>query len=234
VINVVVNYPTGQQLNLYVDRYPDECPVCHTSVQPIFLTGRTLDGPPSYAKADLAFQCTKHGCQSVFIGRYRGNSHAMSPTVPFVLESIAPKHAQKTKFSGEIEVLSPKFVEVYNQAMAAEGAALDQLVGMGLRKALEFLVKDLAISEAANDEEKAAIKKRQLAQVIQEHITDATVQAAAKRATWLANDETHYERRWEDKDIKDVKALVRLTVNAVENAIQLGQYVEDMPEGKKV
>ncbi|HKW51946.1 MAG TPA: hypothetical protein VJQ53_09455, partial [Candidatus Eisenbacteria bacterium] len=35
------------------------------------------------------------------------------------------------------------------QAMAAEGASLDQLVGMGLRKALEFLVKDFAISSAA-------------------------------------------------------------------------------------
>jgi hypothetical protein len=197
---------------------------------PVFVAGRILSDSPSFGKVDIAFQCTKHGCQSVIIGRYRGNSNS---TAPFVLESVAPKHAQRTKFSAEIEALSPKFVEVYNQVMAAEGAALDQLVGMGLRKALEFLVKDFAISEAANDAEKAAIKKRPLAQVIEEHITDATVRAAAKRATWLANDETHYERRWEGKDIKDVEALVRLTVNAVENAIQLGQYVEEMPEGKK-
>ncbi|HKW51947.1 MAG TPA: hypothetical protein VJQ53_09460 [Candidatus Eisenbacteria bacterium] len=59
------------------------------------------------------------------------------------------------------------------------------------------------------------------------------MRAAAKRATWLANDETHYERRWEDRDIKDVKNLVRLTVNAVENALLMAQYVQDMPEEKK-
>jgi hypothetical protein len=77
------------------------------------------------------------------------------------------------------------------------------------------------------------LMKRQLGDVIKDHTTDATVRAAAKRATWLGNDETHYERRWEAMDIKDVKALVHLTVNAVENAMALAQYVEDMPEGKR-
>ena len=55
------------------------------------------------------------------------------------------------------------------------------------------------------------------------------MRAAAKRATWLGNDETHYVRRWEDKDITDLKNLVRLTVNAVENAILMRQYEKEMP-----
>ena len=132
------------------------------------------------------------------IGRYRGNSRDNSPSAPFVLESTAPKHARKTKFSAEIERVSPQFVEIYNQAMAAEGASLDQLVGMGLRKALEFLVKDFAISSAATEDEKKGITKNPLGRCIEDHIKDAAVRAAAKRATWLVNDETHYERRCAD------------------------------------
>ena len=114
--------------------------------------------------------------------------------------------------------------------MAAEAMQLGQLVGMGLRKALEFLVKDFAIRQAKSDAEKEQIKKKLLAKCIEEHIADAPVREAAKRAVWLANDETHYVRRWEDKDITDVKKLVRLTVNAIENALLTEHYVREMPE----
>jgi hypothetical protein len=36
--------------------------------------------------------------------------------------------------------VSPTFVEIYNQSLAAEAMRLSQLTGIGLRKALEFLV----------------------------------------------------------------------------------------------
>lgn len=41
--------------------------------------------------------------------------------------------------------VSPQFVEIYNQAKAAESFQLDQITGLGLRKALEFLIKDLEV-----------------------------------------------------------------------------------------
>jgi len=188
------------------------CPVCHTSIHPLFLVARSLADVP-FTTVDVAYQCTKETCRSIIIGRYRGTT---ASSAPFAL-------------SAEITGVSPTFVEVYNQAMAAEAMNLDQLVGMGLRKALEFLVKDFAISHATTDEEKKKIRKKQLGPCIEDHITDAAVRAAAKRATWLGNDETHYVRRWEDKDITDLKNLVRLTVNAVENAILMRQYEKEMP-----
>ena len=91
------------------------------------------------------------------------------------------------------------------------------------------IISGVAISHATTDEEKKKIRKKQLGPCIEDHITDAAVRAAAKRATWLGNDETHYVRRWEDKDITDLKNLVRLTVNAVENAILMRQYEKEMP-----
>jgi len=226
-VQVTESYPTvGGGSTIQVDAYPDTCPVCHTSVQPVFLLARTLSDPPAFSTVDVVFQCTKPTCRSIIIGRYKGNNYS---SAPFVLASVMPETPQGSAFNAEIETISPTFVEVYNQAMAAEAMNLDQLVGMGLRKALEFLVKDFAISLAATDEEKAKIKKKQLGPCIEDHIKDVPVRKAAKRATWLGNDETHYERRWVDQDITDLKNLVRLTVNAVESAILMQQYETEMP-----
>jgi len=63
-------------------------------------------------------------------------------------------------------------------------------------------------------------------------VNDASVQAVAERAAWLGNDESHYVRRWEDKDIKDLKMLVRLTVNAIDNVLAKDEYLAAMPGPK--
>ena len=222
---VSVGCPNGTNSGIQLDTYPDTCPVCHTSIHPLFLVARALADLP-FTTVDAAYQCTKETCRSIIIARYRGTT---ASTAPFALKSLAPKTAKKTAFSAEITGVSPTFVEVYNQAMTAESVSLDQLVGMGLRKAIEFLVKDFAISQATTEAEKEQIRGKLLGRCIEDHIKDAAVRAAAKRATWLGNDETHYIRRWEDQDITDLRNLVRLTVNAVENAILMRQYETDMP-----
>ena len=50
----------------------------------------------------------------------------------------------------------------------------------------------------------------------------------AKRAAWLGNDETHYTRKWEDKDVKDLKLLVHLTVNWIDNVLLTQKYISEM------
>ena len=63
-------------------------------------------------------------------------------------------------------------------------------------------------------------------------INEKRIQACAKRAAWLGNDEIHYERKWEDKDITNLKELIKLTVNFVESDIIAGRYEEEMPDNK--
>ena len=63
---------------------------------------------------------------------------------------------------------------------------------------------------------------------INDYIDDANVKRCAKLAAWLGNDETHYIRRWEDKDIVDLKRLVHLTVNFVDTVLVADEYYEDM------
>ena len=101
---------------------------------------------------------------------------------------------------------------------------------MGLRKAVEFLVKDFACGEFPDQREQ--IQKTMLGPCIDKYISDENVKACAKRATWLGNDETHYVRKWNDKDISHLKDLVRLTVNWTHNVLLTKKYKDEMPEGK--
>jgi len=220
-----VTMPNTSAYGILLEVHPDMCPACHHGISPLFLVARSLSDAP-FTRVDVAFQCTRASCRLVFVGRYRGHSASGNP---FTLEEAVPLMFRETSFSDEIAAASPMFVSVYNQAMEAEAAGLDQLVGMGLRKALEFLIKDFAVGQAGTDAEKEQIKKKLLGQAIKDHIKDAAVKEAAKRATWLGNDETHYLRKWETKDITDLKKLVRLTVNAVENVLLTAHYAKEMP-----
>ena len=62
---------------------------------------------------------------------------------------------------------------------------------------------------------------------------DARIKEVAKRAAWLGNDETHYVRIWEEKDVSDLKQLINLTVRWIENEIETRQLLENMPDSKK-
>jgi len=79
---------------------------------------------------------------------------------------VSPNKAQQISFSETIIKVSPAFVEIYNQALAAESQNLTQLVGIGIRKALEFLVKDFAVRGKPEQEDE--IRKEFLGKCILE------------------------------------------------------------------
>lgn len=222
-INISATVAAGTQRQAIINAYPDTCPVCHVHVQPTSL-GFIYQNAKNEVQG--LFRCTNTKCDQAFIATYTipsGSVHNLAKTEPF---RFTPH-----TFPKEISDVSPLFVEIYNQAMAAQAASLDQMVGIGLRKALEFLIKDFAISEQPDKAEQ--IKAALLGNVIKQYIDDKRVQALAERAAWLGNDETHYVRKWETKDITDLKNLVTLTLNAVQNVILGRQYLKDMPPPAK-
>ncbi len=105
------------------------------------------------------------------------------------------------------------------------------VAGPGYRKALEFLIKDYLCLAQPEDAEK--IKKAQLGPCIADYVTNENVKAMAARAVWLGNDETHYTRKWEDKDLEDLKKLIQLTVHWIEMELMTTSVIEEMPEGKR-
>ncbi|MNF08429.1 hypothetical protein D3C80_2088550 [compost metagenome] len=64
--------------------------------------------------------------------------------------------------------------------------------------------------------------------MIEGFVTNENVKQCAKRAIWLGNDETHYVRKWVDKDIKDLKLLIQITVNWIQQEVITKKLLEDM------
>jgi hypothetical protein len=212
----------GSGVNVRLDRTPDSCPRCHHNVHPKFLLAQTLGAIPT---CQAAFRCTNHQCQEMFLATYSfygengGRRH-------YRLRGVSPVNAKSSEFPEVIQEVSPSFCAIFNQAEQAEAAELEQLVGIGLRKALEFLVKDFAASE--NPGKELEIRRTMLGPCIAQFINDTNVKECAKRAAWLGNDETHYTRKWESKDVNDLKLLVRLTVNWIESSLLTKKYISEM------
>ena len=145
---------------------------------------------------------------------------------------IHPRTHEPKPFTEEVRRVSEQFVGIYDQAAAAEDAGLDQICGPGYRKALEFLVKDFLKSLTTDETKRAKIEKTQLAACIANDVDDPRLKTTASRATWLGNDETHYVRKWEDKDLKDLKKLIDLTAYRVSAEILTGELAASMPDPK--
>lgn len=97
--------------------------------------------------------------------------------------------------------------------------------GIGYRKALEFLVKDYFIFLDSENEE--SIVKLPLVQCINQ-LENQRIKEIAKRATWIGNDEAHYKRKWEDKDVTDLKRLIEITVHFIALDVSAQKYLEEM------
>jgi hypothetical protein len=152
-------------------------------------------------------------------------------TVPakFMLVGIASAQPELQTFEPGILALSPSFGDIYHQAQAAEQSGLDQIAGLGYRKALEFLVKDYLIRE--NPSEAETIKQTLLGQCIS-RFKDERIRTAVERAVWLGNDEAHYVRRWQGMDIDDLKRIIGLVLAHLHLEDQHQLLQQQMPASK--
>jgi hypothetical protein len=81
-----------------------------------------------------------------------------------------------------------------------------------------------------NESEKEKILKMQLGNCIKTYVTDERIKSVSKRAVWLGNDETHYIRKWETKNLQDLKKLIELTVHWIEMEKLTESFETEMPE----
>jgi hypothetical protein len=109
--------------------------------------------------------------------------------------------------------MSPRFVEIYHQAESAEQFGLTELCGVGYRKALEFLVKDFAISYYPGESEK--IRALQLSPCISSYIDNQQLKDLARASAWIGNDETHYTRKHEDYNLEHLKTYIDAIVSYI-------------------
>jgi hypothetical protein len=208
-------------INSFLDHFmdfPDSCPVCHYSISPEYI----LIYDKQFHLIEVLCGCPNNGCSSLFFAVYEYDSGSKS----YWLSYCYPYSKKDKDFPEEIMQLSSDFVQIFNQAHHAEQEGLDRICGVGYRKALEYLIKDFATH--LNPDEAEQIKKLPLQQCIQKYINQPEIKEMAERAVWLGNDETHYVRKWEDKDIKDLKNLIDLTVFFISMTLKAKKYREEM------
>lgn len=214
--NVIVL--TGNGFTREIPQLAIECPFCHALVNPKYL----------YLHENSLFAvCPNSDCDKHFVLSSRYSDCNFD-------EIQSNSTPGKRGFSSTIRRISPEFEKIYNQAYHAEQICLDQICGVGYRKALEFLIKDYLISEVAEDDAtKELIKKTFLDKCIQDYVPNEQVKIVARRAVWLGNDETHYTRKWENKDVSHLKSLIDLTVRWIESDIETKELLNEMPEQNK-
>ncbi|CAD6494485.1 MAG: hypothetical protein LAKADJCE_00787 [Candidatus Argoarchaeum ethanivorans] len=197
------------------------CPFCHKSIemQPLVYV--------NFEEYNNQILLKCKSCKNSFIGDTTRNNN----TGNFNIIKLSKGTHKTSEFSKEIIDLSSTFVKIYGEAEFAEQENLMEICGVGYRKALEFLIKDYLISIKPDEEEN--IKNRFLGRCIKEDIEYTKIKQIAEKATWLGNDETHYIKKWEDKDLGDLKKLINITVHYILMELQAKTYLSDMEDNKK-
>lgn len=208
-------------------RIPNVCPLCSTTLEmsPLFgFYSNCSEICNDLKKPYVALKCPK--CEGVSFATYE----CIEPDLNFFgSESLSsyrlyPAPTIQKEFSEDIKNKYPRFCNVYNEALLAESNQLNEICGMGYRKALEILIKDYAIEKNPDKEEE--IKKSMLGKCINDYIKSDKIQALSKASVWLGNDETHYEKRHTGHSVREMKLFIDAVVVTIESDITYGKAID--------
>ncbi len=206
---IIVNcLSTGKDQKESVE-FSSFCPCCGVHLSPQILYGILIDyEEETENKIFLLNFCPE--CDECFISKHTYNEDEYA----YSFHSAAPMTPSKYVFSSNIVKLSPNFVKIYNEALAAEQLGFSSICGMGYRKALEFLVKDYIIQQ--NPSLEKTVSTKMLGACISDHLSDNRLKSLAKASAWLGNDETHYSRKHTDFSVKDLKLFINAFVTFID------------------
>ncbi|MXO77847.1 DUF4145 domain-containing protein [Paenibacillus sp. OT2-17] len=210
----------------YMEEIPDECPVCHYSVSPIILAVYEMDR--SYVTHYRIFcSCPRNECLESYIVSFIEESGYMGNVPDVSFTGFAPFTPQDEDFTDAVKSISTNFVRIYNQAKYAEDKNLDEICGLGYRKAFEFLIKDFLVHKYPDDTEE--IKNNvKLKSLLDKYVEDSNVKFLAERTAWLGNDHAHYTKKWINKDVSDLKRLIKTSLYWISSEIELEHYRSEM------
>lgn len=185
------------------------CPHCETAYKPQPLSSYHDD------QTIYSVLYCPHCCKAYFVNSFIGSDcYGLDIPRDAHAYSIFPSPKFQVEVPDEIIKLSSRFYDIYQQAAKSEQYHLNELAGMGYRKALEFLVRDFCIHKNPEDAEK--IQDLPLSQCIAKHLENTQASTLAKASAWIGNDETHYLRQHVDKDINDLKNYLSAFISYVE------------------
>lgn len=162
--------------------------------------------------ANITYSCTS--CDKIFHVSYKkyDNKDCYEPFCIF-------PNFNGRDFSEEITNISPRFVKLYNQAYKAEYDGNYELAGCGYRNALEVLIKDYAISILKVPKEE--VVKCKLFKVIELYVPDVDMTNCADVVRILGNDNTHYERDYEEISFDILKQYLNIFIDMIDVKIKV-------------
>lgn len=122
----------------------------------------------------------------------------------------------------EICDISSDFYDIYGQCLTAKKAGLFHLYGLGLRKALEFLVKDYALNLKKIPKDK--LIKKNLHNCITEYFNSSPeIQDIAIACKMIGNNETHWNNQNTSEDIILMEKLIRILTQEIIKEVNVKQ-----------
>ena len=213
---------------------PNICPHCHVANEPQQLFAH-FDNKVN--KLISVWRCNFNQCNKVFAvshieimssGQYEIERNLNGlPKGPIWPEPI--KNLKDGKTLGTENEEESKFIKTYLQSLEAESNGHDEIAGMGYRKAIEYLVKDWAIQNNGKDKEK--ILGQWLSAIIKDYFS-GDLKEILERATWLGNDQTHYNKLFEEYNINHLKDLIDLIMVELDRDFKKRHYIENIEKRK--
>lgn len=214
---------------------PNICPHCHVTNNPSHkFQSPTQDTDGSDCNFQV-WQCANHECRKLFGVLYKVVDSRVRITS--VLSGLPkgpdwPKPIIELKNGNTVGTENPtqsKFIKTYLQSLEAESYGLDEIAGMGYRKAIEYLVKDWAIQNNSGEKEK--ILGKWLGSTISDYY-QGDLKEILERATWLGNDQAHYNKLFEEYDIDILKELNDLIMVELDREYKKKHYIETIQKRK--
>lgn len=187
------------------------CPYCGISTDATQVSLYPLDITNGRI-VDVTYKCTS--CDKIFHVSYKKFTEEENYQ-PF---SVFPNFTGR-KFSEHITNTSSRFVKLYNQAYKAEYDCNYELAGCGYRNALEVLIKDYAINVL--NVPKKEVKDKKLYRAIETYLPDVDMSNCADVVRILGNDNTHYERDYENIDFQVLKQYLDIFIDMIDVKIKI-------------
>lgn len=121
---------------------------------------------------------------------------------------------QVTFHNPVIEKCSPRFAELYSQALRCQVHGDLDLAAVGMRSALEILVKDYAQQELGKSFDE--VKNKKLISAISEYLGEQELVSSADVIRIIGNDYTHYERKYPECDFDVLKKYMEIFISLIE------------------